>query len=177
MATVTLKGAPVRLAGALPAVGTQAPDFELVDDALRDRRLADFTGRPRLIYIVPSVDTSVCAASTRRFNELATGRDALVIIVSADLPFAQKRFREVEDLKNIVTLSMMRSRRFAEDYGVLIEDGPLAGITARAIVVLDADDRVLHTELVAEISQQPDYEAALAALDKVSADRSGTHWS
>lgn len=177
MATVTLKGAPVRLAGELPAVGTQAPDFELVDDALRDRRLADFAGRPRLIYTVPSVDTSVCAASTRRFNELAAGRDAQVIIVSADLPFAQKRFREVEDLKNIVTLSMMRSRRFAEDYGVLIEDGPLAGITARAIVVLDADDRVLHTELVAEISHQPDYEAALAALDKVSADRSGTHWS
>lgn len=177
MATVTLKGAPVHLAGALPGVGTQAPDFELVDDALRDRRLADFAGRSRLIYIVPSVDTSVCAASTRRFNELAAGRDALVIIVSADLPFAQKRFREVEDLKNIVTLSMMRSRRFAEDYGVLIEDGPLAGITARAIVVLDADDRVLHTELVAEISQQPDYEAALAALDKASPDRSGTHWS
>ena len=177
MPTVTLKGAPVRIAGELPGVGTQAPDFELVDDALRDRRLADFAGRPKLIYIVPSVDTSVCAASTRRFNELATGRNAQVIIVSADLPFAQKRFREVEELKNIVTLSIMRSRRFAEDYGVLIEDGPLAGITTRALVVLDADDRVLHTELVAEISQQPDYEAALAALDKASTDRSGTHWS
>ena len=177
MPTVTLKGAPVRIAGELPVVGTQAPDFELVDDALRDRRLADFAGRPKLIYIVPSVDTSVCAASTRRFNELATGRNAQVIIVSADLPFAQKRFREVEELKNIVTLSIMRSRRFAEDYGVLIEDGPLAGITTRALVVLDADDRVLHTELVAEISQQPDYEAALAALDKASTDRSGTHWS
>jgi thiol peroxidase len=177
MATVTLKGTPVRLAGEPPVPGTRAPDFELVDDALRDRRLADFTGKPTLIYVVPSIDTSVCAASTRRLNELAAGRNAQVIIVSADLPFAQKRFCEAADLKNIVTLSMMRSRDFARDYGVLIEDGPLAGIAARAIFVLGADDRVLHTELVPEISRQPDYEAALAALDKATADRSGPIWS
>jgi thiol peroxidase len=177
MATVTLKGTPVRLAGEPPVPGTRAPDFELVDDALRDRRLADFTGKPKLIYVVPSIDTSVCAASTRRLNELAAGRNAQVIIVSADLPFAQKRFCEAADLKNIVTLSMMRSRDFARDYGVLIEDGPLAGIAARAIFVLGADDRVLHTELVPEISRQPDYEAALAALDKATADRSGPIWS
>lgn len=176
MTTVTLKGAPVQLAGKLPVEGARAPDFELVDDALRDRRLSDFAGRPKLIYIVPSIDTSVCAASARRFKELAAGRNALVIIVSADLPFAQKRFCEAEDLKNIVTLSMMRSRDFARDYGVLIEDGPLAGITARAIIVLGADDCVLHTELVPEISRQPDYDAALAALDRVSADRSGPNW-
>jgi thiol peroxidase len=176
MATVTLKGTPVKLAGELPAPGTRAPDFELVDDALRDRRLADFSGRPKLIYVVPSIDTSVCAASTRRLNELAAGKNAQVIVVSADLPFAQKRFCEAGDLKNIVTLSMMRSRDFARDYGLLIEDGPLAGIAARAVIVLGADDRVLYTELVPEISRQPDYEAALVALDKVSADRSGPNW-
>lgn len=165
MATVTLKGATVHTSGDLPARGTRAPDFELVDAALRDRRLADFAGRKKLLYIVPSIDTSVCAASTRRFNELAVGKDAVVIIVSADLPFAQKRFCEAEDLKNVVTLSMMRSRRFAEDYGVLITDGPLAGIAARAIVALDEKDRVVHAELVPEISQHPDYEAAIAALN------------
>lgn len=164
MATVTLKGATVHTNGDLPREGSQAPDFELVDAALRDRTLADFAGRKKLLYIVPSVDTSVCAASTRRFNELASGRDAVVLIVSADLPFAQKRFCDAEDLKNIVTLSMMRTRRFAEDYGVLITDGPLAGIAARAIVALDERDRVVHTELVPEISQQPDYDAAVAAL-------------
>lgn len=164
MATVTLKGATVHTNGELPAKGSQAPDFQLVDDALRDRTLADFAGKKKLLYIVPSVDTSVCAASTRRFNELAAGKDAVIIIVSADLPFAQKRFCDAGDLKNIVTLSLMRSRRFAEDYGVLITDGPLAGITARAIVALDEKGRVIHTELVPEISQQPDYDAAIAAL-------------
>lgn len=165
MAKVALKGTPVHTSGDLPANGSRAPDFELVDAALRDRTLADFAGKKKLLYIVPSIDTSVCAASTRRFNELAAGKDAVVIIVSADLPFAQKRFCDAEDLKNIVTLSLMRSRRFAEDYGVLITDGPLAGITARAIVAIDASDKVVHTEMVPEISQQPDYDAAIAALN------------
>ena len=165
MAIVTLKGATVHTSGELPRKGARAPDFELVDAALRDRRLADFAGKKKLIYIVPSVDTSVCAASTRRFNELATGKDAVTLIVSADLPFAQKRFCESEDLRNVVTLSMMRSHRFAEDYGVLITDGPLAGIAARAVVALDENDRVLHSELVPEISQHPDYDAAIAALN------------
>lgn len=164
MSTVTLKGAPTGVRGELPAKGTRAPDFQLVDIALRDRSLADFAGKKKLIYTVPSVDTSVCAASTQRFNELAAGRNAQVLIVSADLPFAQKRFCESLDLRNIVTLSTMRSR-FAEDYGVLILDGPLAGITTRAVIVLDERDRVLYTELVPEISQQPDYEAAFAAMD------------
>jgi len=164
MAKITLKGAAVSTNGELPAKGSRAPDFELVDSSLRDRTLGDFAGRKKLIYIVPSIDTSVCAASTRRFNELAAGRDATLLIVSCDLPFAQKRFCDAEDLRNVTTLSMMRSRRFAENYGVLIKDGPLAGISARAIVVLDANDRVLYTELVPEISQHPNYDAAIAAL-------------
>jgi thiol peroxidase len=164
MATVTLKGATVHTNGDLPGKGSKAPDFEATDAALRDRRLADFAGKKKLIYIVPSLDTSVCAASTRRFNELAAGKDAVMLIVSCDLPFAQKRFCDTEDLKNVTTLSLMRSRKFASDYGVLIEDGPLAGITARAVVALDDKDRVLYTELVPEISQHPDYDAAIQAL-------------
>lgn len=164
MAKVTLKGATVTTNGELPRKGTKAPDFELTDAALRDRRLADFAGKKKLIYIVPSIDTSVCAASTRRFNELAAGKDAVMLIVSCDLPFAQKRFCDTEDLKNIATLSLMRSRKFAEDYGVLIVDGPLAGITTRAVVALDERDRVLYTELVSEISQPPDYDAAIQAF-------------
>ncbi len=164
MATVTLKGATVNTIGELPANGATAPDFELVDTALRDRTLGEFTGMKKLIYIVPSIDTSVCAATTRRFNELATGKDAVLLMVSADLPFAQKRFCEAEDLKSVTMLSTMRSQRFAEDYGVLITSGPLAGIMTRAVVVLDGNNRVMHSELVSEISQHPDYDAAIAAL-------------
>lgn len=165
MATVTLKGAAVNTNGELPAIGTRAPEFELVDTALRDRTLQEFAGRKKLLYIVPSIDTSVCAASTRRFNELVAGRDAVLLMISADLPFAQKRFCEAEDLTRVLTLSMMRSRKFAEDYGVLIIDGPLAGITTRAVVVMDENDHVIYSELVPEISQQPDYDAAIAALN------------
>ena len=164
MATVTLKGTAVNTSGELPATGSRAPDFVLTDTALRDRTLAEYAGRRKLLYIFPSIDTSVCAASTRRFNELATGNNAVLLMISADLPFAHKRFCEAEDLKNITTLSLMRSRKFAEDYGVLITDGPLAGVTARAVVVLDENDRVLYTELVAEIAQHPDYDKAAAAL-------------
>jgi thiol peroxidase (atypical 2-Cys peroxiredoxin) (EC 1.11.1.5) len=114
---------------------------------------------------VPSLDTSVCALSTRKFNEHAKAHpDTVILVISADLPFAQKRFCGNEGLSNVVTLSMMRSRKFAKDYGILLEDGPLAGLTARAVVVLDENNRVRHTELVPEIAQEPDYEAALAAL-------------
>lgn len=164
MATVTLKGTVVNTCGELPATGSRAPGFALTDVALRDRTLAEFAGRKKLLYIFPSIDTSVCAASTRRFNELASGNNAVLLMISADLPFAHKRFLEADDLKHIITLSLMRSRKFAEDYGVLITDGPLAGITARAVVVLDEADRVLYTELVPEIAQHPDYDKALAAL-------------
>ena len=165
MASVTLKGNPVTLNGDLPAVGSQAPDFSLVAADLSDVSLATFSGKKKILSIVPSLDTPTCATSTRRFNEEAAKLDdTVVLVVSADLPFASKRFCATEGLDDVHTLSMMRAKHFAKDYGVLITDGPLAGITARAIVVLDEGDRVLHTELVGEIGDEPDYEAALAAL-------------
>jgi thiol peroxidase len=165
MAQTALKGNPVNLAGDLPTVGSQAPDFKLVAGDLSDKTLADFAGKTILMNIVPSLDTAVCATSTRKFNESFTGRDdAVCLVISADLPFASGRFCSTEGLENVHTLSMMRSRNFGKDYGVLMEDGPLAGITARAVVVVDAAGKVLYTELVPEITQEPDYDAALAAL-------------
>jgi thiol peroxidase len=165
MATVTLKGNPIHTNGDLPAVGQQAPDLKLVNAELADVTLADFKGKKKLLNVVPSLDTPVCATSTKKFNEAAAGRDDVVmLIISADLPFAQSRFCSAEKTDLVKTLSMMRDRHFAKDYGVLIEDGPLAGITARAVVVLDADDKVVYTELVPEIAQEPNYDAALAAL-------------
>ncbi len=165
MATITLKSNEIHTNGELPAVGSTAPDFHLVDKDLNDVRLGDFKGKKKLLNIVPSLDTSVCATSARKFNEYIKGRSDLVVLtISADLPFAQGRFCQSEGLSNVVTLSMMRSRNFAKDYGVLIQDGPLAGITARAIVVLDEQDRVVYTELVPEIAQEPNYDKALAAL-------------
>ena len=164
MAKTALQGNPVSLSGDLPAVGSPAPAFTLVAKDLSDKSLADFAGKKKLLNIVPSLDTGVCAASTKRFNEAMAGKaDAVALIVSADLPFAMDRFCSAEGLANVVSLSMMRSRNFAKDYGVLITDGPLAGITARAVVVLDAHDRVVYTQLVPEITQEPDYDAALAA--------------
>lgn len=165
MATITLQGNEIHTNGELPAVGSQAPDFHLVDAELGDRHLSDYTGKKKLLNIVPSLDTPVCATSTKKFNEAAAGRDNVVmLVISADLPFAQGRFCGAEGVDKVVPLSMMRSRNFAKDYGVLIEDGPLAGITARAILVLDESDKVLHAELVPEIAQEPDYDAALAVL-------------
>ena len=163
MATITLQGDPIHTNGDLPAVGTTAPGFSLVDKDLKDVSLQDFAGKTKLLNIVPSLDTPVCAISTKKFDELAAGRDdVVVLIVSADLPFASGRFCTGEGLDNVVTLSMMRSRNFAKDYGVLIEDGPLAGITGRAIVVIGPDDKVKYTELVPEIAQEPDYDQAMA---------------
>jgi thiol peroxidase len=165
MAKLTFKGNPINTNGDLPAVGQPAPDFKLVANDLKDLTLADFAGKKKLLNIVPSLDTSVCALSTRKFNDHAKAHpDTVILVISADLPFAQKRFCGNENLSNVVTLSMMRSRKFAKDYGVLLEDGPLAGLTARAIVVLDDHNVVCHTELVPEIAQEPDYNAALAAL-------------
>jgi thiol peroxidase len=165
MAQTALQGNPVNLAGELPAVGSPAPDFKLVDKDLADKTLADFAGKKVLLNIVPSLDTPVCATSTRKFNESFAGRtDAVCLVVSADLPFAAGRFCSAEGIDNVHALSMMRSRNFGKDYGVLIEDGPLAGITARAIVVIDAAGKVVYTELVPEIGQEPDYDAALKAL-------------
>ena len=165
MATVTLSGNPINTNGDLPAVGETAPDFKLVDKDLNDVGLDAFAGKKKILSIVPSLDTGVCATSTKVFNERIGGRDDVVVLVaSADLPFAQGRWCGAESVDNVVTLSMMRSRNFAKDYGVLIEDGPLAGITARAVLALDADNRILHTELVPEIAQEPDYDAAINAL-------------
>jgi thioredoxin-dependent peroxiredoxin len=165
MATITFKGNPVNTNAELPAVGSQAPDFWLVDSDLNDRCLADFKGKKKLLNIVPSLDTSVCAESTRQFNaRINEVPNSMALIISADLPFAQKRFCSSEGLQNVKTLSTMRSQDFGKRYGVLIIDGPLAGLTARAVVVLDANDKVVYSQLVPEIGQQPDYDRALAAL-------------
>ncbi|BDG07914.1 thiol peroxidase [Anaeromyxobacter paludicola] len=165
MATVTLKGNPIRTNGELPAVGAAAPDFVLTGGDLKDVSLKDFAGKRKVLNIVPSLDTAVCATSTRRFNEKAGSLGgAVVLVVSADLPFASKRFCTTEGLANVVPLSMMRSKHFAKDYGVMIEDGPLAGLSARAVVVLDERDKVIYRQLVPEIGQEPDYDAALKAV-------------
>lgn len=165
MANVTLKGNPIHTNGALPEKGSRAPDFQLVGGDLKDVSLASFAGKRKVLNIVPSLDTPTCATSTRKFNESAGAlANTVVLVVSADLPFAAKRFCTTEGLANVVPLSMMRSKDFARDYGVLIQDGPLAGISARAVVVLDERDAVLHAQLVPEISQEPDYEAALKAV-------------
>jgi len=164
MAQVTLKGNPIHTNGDLPAVGARAPDFKLTAGDLKDVSLADYRGKKKILNIVPSLDTPTCATSTRRFNESA-GKlaNTVVLVVSADLPFAAKRFCTTEGLQNVVPLSLMRDKSFAKDYGVLLQDGPLAGITARAVVVVDEGDQVVYRQLVPEIGQEPDYEKALAA--------------
>jgi len=165
MATITLKGNPIHTNGELPKVGGHAPQLHLVDKDLNDITLDNFKGKKKLLNIVPSLDTPVCAASTRKFNQFAAGRDDVVmLVISADLPFAQGRFCTGEHIDKVIPLSTMRSNQTSKDYGVLITDGPLAGITARAVVVLDENDKVLYTELVPEIAQEPDYDKALAAL-------------
>jgi len=165
MAKITLAGNPIHTSGDLPKVGSTAPDFKLTDADLNDVSLADFKGKKKLLNIVPSLDTPVCATSTKKFNEQAARYpNTVMLIVAADLPFAMKRFCAAENTDNVKSLSMMRDRHFAKDYGVLITDGPLAGITARAIVVIDENNKVVHTELVPEIKQEPNYDKALAAL-------------
>jgi thiol peroxidase len=166
MATVTLDGTPIHTVGQLPAVGTKAPDFSLTGSDLADVSLADFQGQRKVLNIVPSLDTPVCASSARQFNERAARlSNTAVLVISADLPFAQQRFCETKAIDGIITLSMMRDRRFGEDYGILQADGPMKGINARAVVVLNENDEVVHTELVGEIGDEPDYDAALAALN------------
>jgi thiol peroxidase len=165
MATVTFKGNPIDVAGAFPKPGDTAPGFTLVGKDLKDVSLKDFAGKRKVLNIVPSLDTSVCATSTRKFNEKAGGlTNTVVLVISADLPFASSRFCAAEGLNNVVTLSTMRSRGFMKSYGVEIASGALVGVTARGVVVLDEKDKVLHAQLVPEIGQEPDYGAALAAL-------------
>ena len=165
MAQVTLKGNPVEVDGQLPQVGAQAPAFSLVAGDLSDATLASYAGKRKVLNIFPSVDTPTCATSVRKFNaETNTLENTVVLCISADLPFAQKRFCGAEGLENVVNLSTMRGEGFKQAYGVAITSGPLAGLTARAVVVLDENDKVLHSELVAEIGQEPNYEAAIASL-------------
>lgn len=165
MSQVTLKGNPVRVDGQFPQVGSQAADFRLVAGDLSDKTLADFAGQRKVLNIFPSVDTPTCATSVRKFNAEASKLDNTVVLcISADLPFAQKRFCATEGLDNVVNLSTMRGREFLKDYGVAIADGPLVGLAARAVVVVDEHDKVVHSELVAEIADEPDYEAAIQAL-------------
>jgi thiol peroxidase len=165
MATVTLGGTPVTVAGDFPKAGDTAPEFRLTGKDLKDVGLKDFAGRRKVLNIVPSLDTPVCAKSTRIFNEKAAAlANTVVLVVSADLPFAMTRFCSTEGLSDVVTLSTVRGRDFHTKYGVDIADGPLKGLTARAVVVLDENNRVLHSELVSEIKQEPNYDAALAAL-------------
>ena len=165
MAKITLKGNPINTNGDLPRVGSPAPDFKLTAADLSGKSLADFAGKRKVLNIFPSIDTPTCALSVRQFNQRAAAlNNAVVLCISADLPFAQKRFCGAEGIANVATLSMMHDRHFGLDYGVLIQDGPLASLTARAVVVLDESNKVLHTELVPEIANEPDYDTALRAL-------------
>jgi thiol peroxidase len=163
MAQITLRGNPINTVGDLPAVGSAAPAFALTGVDLGAVTNDQFSGKPLVLNIFPSIDTPVCATSVRTFNERAAADGATVVNVSKDLPFAQKRFCGSEGIENVSTASAFRDG-FGEDYGVTIADGPMAGLLARAIVVIGADGNVAYTELVPEIAQEPDYDAALAAL-------------
>ncbi|MEQ1814756.1 MAG: thiol peroxidase [Candidatus Nitrotoga sp.] len=163
---VKLGGSPITVLGDFPTVGQTAPAFTLVDKDLKDVSLKDFSGKRKVLNIVPSLDTAVCATSTRKFNEAASKiNNAVVLVISADLPFAMGRFCTTEGLTNVTALSLMRGREFMRDYGVKIADSVLRGVTARAVIVLDEKDRVIHAELVDDITHEPNYAAALAALN------------
>ncbi|CAM3587886.1 lipid hydroperoxide peroxidase [Rouxiella silvae] len=163
--TVHLQGNPVSVAGQLPQKGDVAKPFTLVAKDLSDVALSSFAGKRKVLNIFPSVDTGVCAASVRKFNQVVGELDNTVVLcISGDLPFAQSRFCGAEGLANVVTLSTLRGEDFKSTYGVAITDGPLAGLTSRAVIVLDEQDNVLHSELVGEITDEPNYDAAIAVL-------------
>ncbi|UTA80746.1 thiol peroxidase [Halomonas sp. XH26] len=165
MQQITRAGEPMDVAGMLPAPGQTAPLMTLTNTNLEDVTLDTYSGKRKVLNIIPSVDTPTCAVSTRRFNELASQLDnTVVLVVSADLPFAAKRFCGAEGLDNVETLSTFRHREFQEAWGVALANSAMEGLCARAVVVLDPDNRVLHSELVSELKNEPDYEAALAAL-------------
>lgn len=166
MAQVTFKGNPINTSGALPAAGSKAPAFALVAADLSEKTLADFAGKKKVLTVNPSYDTGVCQATARKFNEsLSSRKDVVVLAISNDLPFAQKRFCEGEGLTNVVALSAFRSS-FGKDYGLTLVDGPLRGLTARAVLVLDENDQVLASQLVPEIASEPDYAAVSNALGR-----------
>ncbi len=165
MAKITLKGAAFSTVGTLPAAGKKAPDFRLTAGDLSDKRLKDYAGKIKVLNIVPSLDTSTCALSAKKFDaEVSKYPNLVVLTVSCDLPFAQGRFCKAEGVANVVPLSQMRDKSFGKDYGVEILDGPLAGVLSRAVVVVDSSDTVRYTEQVPEIAQEPDYAKALAAV-------------
>ena len=163
MAQITLRGNPINTVGELPPIGAPAPAFTLTGTDLGSVSSDQFSGKPVLLNIFPSVDTPVCATSVRTFNEKAANSGVSVLCVSNDLPFAQKRFCGAEGIENVITASGFRDS-FGQDYGITIADGPMAGLLGRAVVVIGADGNVAYSELVPEIGQEPDYEAALAAL-------------
>ena len=164
MATIKLGGNPVHTVGELPKKGDKAPDFKLTRGDLKDVSLADYAGKKKILNILPSLDTGVCATSARRFNlEAAKLGNTVILTISNDLPFAPKRFCEAEGISEVVPLSELRTRDFGEAYGVRIVDGPMAGLMSRAVLVLDENDIVVHAEQVPEIAQEPDYASALAA--------------
>lgn len=163
--TVTLKGNPVEVSGDFPQVGSTAPDFTLVGQDVLDVALSSLAGKRKILNIFPSIDTPTCATSVRTFNQTANDiPNTVVLCISTDMPFAQKRFCAAEGLSNVTTLSTMRGREFLHNYGVAIASSKLAGAAARAVIVLDENNQVLHSELVSEIVNEPNYDAALAAL-------------
>jgi thiol peroxidase len=165
MSTITLGGNPVHTSGEMPQTGTQAPDFTLVQNDLSTTSLQDFAGSRLILNIFPSIDTGVCATSVRRFNQMAADlSNTKVLCISRDLPFAQKRFCGTEGIQNALTLSDFKSGSFGKTYGLEMIDGALSGLHARAVVVLDENAKILHTELVPEIASEPNYEQALAVL-------------
>ena len=165
MSKVNLDGNPLEVSGTFPQPGDTAPDFTLTTGELKDVGLDQFAGKRKILNIIPSIDTGVCAASTRKFNEKAAGlNNTEVLVVSADLPFAAGRFCGAEGIKGVKNLSPFRNYSFQQDYGVALQTGPLAGLCARAVGVLDENNKVLHSELVDEIKNEPDYDAALAVL-------------
>ena len=165
MADITMKGNPVHSIGELPGVGSQAPDFELVGNDLSPVKLSDFAGQQLVLNIFPSLDTGTCAMSVRTFNQRAADLEGTkVLCISRDLPFAQSRFCGAEGIDNVVVASDFRTD-FGEKYGVTFADGPLKGLLSRSVVVIDADNKVVYTQLVAETTSEPDYDAALAALN------------
>ena len=169
MSKITLKGNPINTVGQLPGVGKKAPAFNLVAHDLSDCKLADFAGKTVILSIFPSCDTGVCAKSIRKFNETAGQLEETVVVnVSMDLPFAQKRFCDSEGLNNVKNLSGFRSANFGSDYGVTMTDGPLSGLYCRAIVVVNGEGTVIHTELVPEIVQEPNYDAVLSAAAQMA---------
>ena len=165
MAKTALKGNPVETSGSLPKVGEVAPDFKLVNSSLEEVKLSDYKGKNVVLNIFPSLDTGVCAASVRKFNKDAGSLDNTVVLgISADLPFAAGRFCSAEGIENVVTLSVFRDNKFAKDYGVLLVDGPMRGLTARAVVIVNPEGKVIYNQLVPEITEEPDYNSAIDSI-------------